>query len=90
MTAITLLTQASCASCEQAKEALARLAVEYPLEIHEIGLATEQGLALAARHGIVFAPGVLVDGAMFSYGRLPEKKLRRYLSRRHTAHEPSA
>ena len=90
MTTITLLTQPSCTSCEHAKEVLARLTQEFPLQINEIGLATEEGLALAARHGVVFAPGVLVDGDMFSYGRLPEKKLRRYLSQHHPADETSA
>ncbi len=89
MTTITLLTQPACTSCEQAKEVLARLALEYPLQINEIGLATAEGLALSARHGVVFAPGILLDGDMFSYGRLPEKKLRRALSQRHPAADPS-
>jgi hypothetical protein len=30
----------------------------------------------------MFAPGVLVDGEPFSYGRLSERKLRRELRRR--------
>ncbi|MDQ6753468.1 MAG: thioredoxin family protein, partial [Actinomycetota bacterium] len=57
-----------------------RLARDYPLEIREIGLDTEEGRGLAARAGVVFAPGILIDGDMFSYGRLSEKKLRRHLS----------
>ena len=80
MTVVTLLTKPACASCAQAKTALARLAREYPMDIREIGLETEEGHALAARHGVVFAPGVLIDDELFSYGRLPEKKLRRRLS----------
>lgn len=80
MTTITLLTQSSCASCVQAKEVLARLALTYSLQVHEIGLDTEEGLALATRHGVLFTPGILIDGGLFSYGRLPEKKLRRKLS----------
>lgn len=81
MTAITVLTQASCASCVQAKEVLSRLGEEYPLQIREVGLDTEEGRGLAAGSGVVFAPGILIDGALFSYGRLSEKKLRRHLSR---------
>ncbi|MCZ2404446.1 thioredoxin family protein [Paenarthrobacter sp. Z7-10] len=80
MTHVTVLTQASCGSCGQAKEVLSRLAREYPLEIRELGLDTEEGRGLAARAGVVFAPGVLIDGDMFSYGRLSEKKLRHHLS----------
>jgi hypothetical protein len=30
---------------------------------------------------VLFAPGVLVDGAPFSYGRLSERKLRRTLDK---------
>lgn len=81
MTGITILTQASCASCVQAKEVLSGLAQEYPLEIREVSLDTEEGRGLAARTGVVFAPGILINGDLFSYGRLSEKKLRRHLSR---------
>ena len=81
MTVVTLLTQTSCAFCDQAKETLARLSREQPFETEEISLETEKGRALGERHGVVFAPGVLVDGAFFSFGRLSERKLRRELQR---------
>lgn len=32
--------------------------------------------------GLLFPPGVLIDGEPFSYGRLSERKLRRELDRR--------
>lgn len=80
MTSITILTQSSCASCEQAKNVLARLSLEYPLQIQEIELDTEEGRNLASNHGVIFAPGILIDGELFSYGRLSEKKLRHHLS----------
>ncbi|PXX06256.1 glutaredoxin family protein [Mycolicibacterium moriokaense] len=79
---ITLLTQTSCGMCELAKEILARLGNEYPLSITEIDLASDEGKRLAAEAGVLFAPGVLVDGQPFSYGRLSERKLRRLLDRR--------
>jgi hypothetical protein len=81
MTAITLLTQADCALCEHAKAVLARVGADHPLEVTEIDLASEDGRALAARAGVLFAPGVLVDGRPFGYGRLSERRLRRALSR---------
>ena len=80
MTTITILTQGACVSCEQAKEIISRVALEHPIETREISLSSEEGLVLAARHGVVFAPGILIDGTMFSYGRLSEKKLRRQLA----------
>lgn len=81
MTTVTLLTQEACASCVQAKEVLSRIAGEHPLLVQEIRLDSPEGAALAAEHAVLFAPGVLVDGEMFSYGRLSEKKLRRRLSK---------
>ncbi len=79
MTAITLLTQADCALCEHAKRVLARVGADHPLEVTEIDLASEQGCDLAARAGVAFAPGVMVDGRPFGYGRLSERRLRRAL-----------
>jgi len=81
VTAITLLTQADCALCEHARGVLARVGADHPVEVTEIDLASEHGRALAARAGVVFAPGVLVDGRPFGYGRLSERRLRRSLSR---------
>lgn len=79
---ITLLTQSSCAFCDHAKEVLNRVGADYPLRITEIDLAGEEGQRLATRAGVLFAPGVLVDGESFSFGRLSERKLRRTLDTR--------
>ncbi len=81
MTAITLLTQADCALCEHAKGVLARVSDDHPIEITEIDLASGHGQSLAARAGVLFAPGVLVAGRPFGYGRLSERRLRRALGR---------
>lgn len=82
MTRVTLLTQGDCAMCEHAKQVLARVAADHPLEVEEVALATPEGQELALRHGVLFAPGVLLDGESFAYGRLSERKLRRALIRR--------
>lgn len=78
---ITLLTQNDCGFCDHAKTVLDRLGTEYPLQITEIDLAGEDGQRLARHAGVLFAPGVLVDGAPFSFGRLSERKLRRALGK---------
>jgi glutaredoxin len=85
MTEITLLTQADCALCEHAKAVLARVGAEHLLSVTEIDLRTERGQQLALEAGVMFAPGVLIDGAPFSYGRLSERRLRRTLSRQPSA-----
>jgi hypothetical protein len=79
MTEITLLTQADCALCEHAKGVLARVGADHPIEVVEIDLASPRGTELAARARVLFAPGVLLDGQPFAYGRLSERKLRRAL-----------
>jgi glutaredoxin len=81
MTEVTLLTQEDCAYCEHAKRVLARVREDHPLEITEIGLASEQGRALAVQAGVHFAPGLLVGGRPFGYGRISERRLRRTLQR---------
>lgn len=79
---VLLLSEEDCDFCVQARSVLERLAGEYPLAIEEEPLASERGQALALEGGLLFAPGVLLDGAPFSYGRLSERKLRRELKRR--------
>lgn len=79
---VLLLTQEQCGFCEQAKEILGRLKSEYELTLSTLDLGTPEGEALATRHGLLFAPGVLLDGEPFSYGRLSERKLRRAIERR--------
>lgn len=79
---ITLLTQRDCRYCDHAKDLLDRIGQDHPLQITEIDLASEEGQNLASRAGVMFAPGVLVDGEPFSFGRLSEQKLRRTLDKR--------
>lgn len=79
---ITLLTQEQCRFCDLAKEILDRVGRDYLLRLREVDLATAEGQRLATAVGVLFAPGVLLDGEAFSYGRLSERKLRRELDRR--------
>ncbi len=58
---------------------LARVAADHPLEIDEVSLASDAGRRLAAAAGVIFAPGVLVEGTFVGYGRLSERRLRRML-----------
>jgi hypothetical protein len=53
--------------------------MEFQLNIREVPLQSNEGRILAVQHGVVFAPGILVDGELLSYGRLSENKLRHRL-----------
>jgi len=82
MTDVTLLTQADCTLCGHAKAVLARVGADHRITVAEVDLASEHGRELALAAGVMFAPGVLLDGKPFSYGRLSERKLRKALTTR--------
>ncbi len=77
---VTVLTQSDCHLCEHAKAVLARVSVDFLIEVEEISLSSAPGRRLAAESGVLFAPGVLLDGEPFAFGRLSEKKLRKALT----------
>jgi len=79
---VLILTQEHCGFCEQAKEVLDRLAPEYGLSVSTLDLDSPKGEALAVRGGILFPPGIFLDGEPFSYGRPSERRLRREIERR--------
>ena len=81
-TDVVVLAQRDCALCDQAKNVLGRIAEDVPLSITEIALDSLDGRRIAADAGVMFPPGIVVDGMPFSYGRLSERKLRRELRRR--------
>jgi len=82
VTEIILLTQHDCGFCDQAKGVLARVGADHPVTVTEIDLGSAEGQRLAAAAGVLFAPGLLIDGEPFSFGRLSERKLRRALGKR--------
>lgn len=86
---VIILTKSQCGYCEQAQELLQRLKGEYPLVIETIDIKTPDGEAMATRGGILFPPGIFLDGKPFSYGRVSERKLRRELDRRIGATKPT-
>ncbi len=78
---ILLLTEEQCGFCEQAKEILDRLSREYWLSVSTLDMGSPEGQRLAMQGGLLFPPGLFIDGEPFSYGRLSERKLRRELDR---------
>lgn len=82
---ITLVTAPNCHFCEQGREILDKLAGLYALDVHEVPLSSPTGRVLAARHGIVFPPGLLLDDSFIGFGRVSERKLRHVLDQRISA-----
>lgn len=82
---VTVVTAPACHFCEDALSALTGLARAYPLTIDEVAADTPAGQALLGRHGTGMFPLVLIDGAFFSAGRLPRRKITRLLAARGAA-----
>ena len=78
---ITLLIREHCDFCALAGEILEKLAADFSFSISVVDLASQAGQDLARRGGILFPPGIFLDGEPFSFGRPSERRLRRELDR---------
>lgn len=78
---VDLLTTSGCHFCVHARDVLERLSAEFPIRVREVDLESVEGAAALRRWRVPFPPIVLVDGELFGYGRISERKLRRSLSR---------
>ena len=81
MTDVVVLSSPACHLCEEALEALAELERRFPIRVREVGMDSPEGREQVRIHRPAMPPAVLVDGSLFSVGRLPRKKLRRLLER---------
>lgn len=86
--AIIVVHAPACHFCTDARDALAELGRELPIEVELVAAETDTGQALVGTHRPAMFPLVLVDGAFFSTGRLPRRKLRALLARRAMAGRP--
>jgi hypothetical protein len=87
-THITLVTAPGCHFCEDAHQALTHLAADgAAVELELVEATSPAGLALLAQHRPPMNPLVLVDGAYFSAGRLPHRKLHALLAGKSTRPE---
>jgi glutaredoxin len=78
---VLLLTREDCAFCHDAEAILGRLSKEYAVRVRTVDLDTPDGQELGTRGGVLFPPGIFIDGRPFSYGRPSERKLRRELEK---------
>ena len=78
---VLLLTREDCAFCHDAEAILGRLSHEYAVRVRTVDLDTPEGQELGERGGVLFPPGIFIEGQPFSYGRPSERKLRRELGK---------
>ena len=79
---VLVVSAPDCHFCSEAKAVLERLGRAYPLAVEEVSLSSPQGQEMAARHGILFPPGVFLEDSFVGFGRLSERKFRRLLDQR--------
>jgi glutaredoxin len=82
---ITVVESEACHFCEDAHRVLVELAASYPLDVETLDVRSEAGQALMRAHRASMSPLVLLDGAFFSHGRLPRRKLAMALGQRQAA-----
>jgi hypothetical protein len=82
---LTVVHSPACHFCDDARSVLADLATEFPFTVEFVDCTEPRGAALIREHRAGMYPLVLLDGAFFSAGRLPCKKLRAQLSSRFAA-----
>ncbi|HEX7805706.1 MAG TPA: glutaredoxin [Cellulomonas sp.] len=77
---VTVVHAEACHYCDEAERELAALAEQFALAVRVVPLDSVEGRGLVDLHRPAMNPLVLVDGAYFSSGRLPRKKLTRLLT----------
>lgn len=83
---VTVVTAPGCHFCDDARQVLGAMAdAGEPIRIDLVDATSPAGQELLAAHRPAMNPLVLVDGAWFSAGRLPRRKLETLLARRGTA-----
>lgn len=82
---VTVVESEACHFCADARQVLADFAADYPLVVDAVDVRSEAGRLLMAQHRATMSPLVLIDGASFSNGRLPRRKLAKHLTQRYGA-----
>jgi glutaredoxin len=82
---VTVVESETCHFCDDARRVLTDLAVDFPLVVDTLDIRSETGRQLMALHRAAMSPLILVDGAFFSHGRLPRRKLANLLDQRFDA-----
>ncbi len=80
---VTLVESPACHYCADAHQVLAKLAGSYPIVVDTVDARSDAGRVLMAQHRAAMSPLVLLDGAFFSHGRLPRRKLTNVLTSRY-------
>jgi hypothetical protein len=87
---VTVVESPACHFCADAHQVFAELVDCYPLVVDSVDAGSDAGRLLMARHRAAMSPLVLLDGAFFSHGRLPRRKLSKVLADRYGSQDEAA
>lgn len=71
---ILILSRDPCSFCDDARKLLSRYAQTFPITVTTRDIDTPEGREMALSSGMLFPPGIFINGKPFSYGRLSERK----------------
>lgn len=77
---ILLLTAPGCRYCLDAEQVLAQLATAFEFHLETLSTEDERGRLLALEHGVLFPPGIFLDGELVQYGRPSAGRVRSRLA----------
>lgn len=79
---VLVVTGTACHLCDDALAVLEDLGRDYLLEVRSVEATSSEGREIVAARRPPLLPLVLIEDEVFSFGRLPQKKLRKFLERR--------
>ncbi|WP_043497094.1 glutaredoxin [Georgenia sp. SUBG003] len=82
---VVVVTAPACHFCDDAERVLAERADPLGLQVRLVPIDSVEGARLVTEHRPALSPLVLVDGAFFSSGRLPRRKLEKLVAARRAA-----
>jgi hypothetical protein len=77
---VVLVTAPGCHFCGEAGRLLDVIGEVTPLAVRTVALSSKEGRGLLVRHRVPFPPILLVEGALFGYGRISRRKLEDHLA----------
>lgn len=77
---VLLVTAPGCHFCDEGQRMLDVLKDRFPLTIELVPLMSETGRGLVAKHRVPFPPILLLDGELFGYGRLSQRRVAQRLT----------
>ncbi|MDP2673877.1 MAG: thioredoxin family protein [Dehalococcoidia bacterium] len=79
---VIFVAKADCGNCERVRQALTRVHHEYRhVEVREVDPDEPDGRSLAAEHGVLILPALIVAGRLRLVGEMRENEIRREIEK---------